>query len=1360
MAITKIILQQMVTMDQNSITASKYPKYTVVLSNSISSITAGELTTAIESSKASAAAAKQSEINAKQSELNAKDSENEAEISAASSQQSATQSASSATASANSAKAAKTSETNAKASETAAKTSETNAKASETAAKTSETNANSSKAAAAASASAAKTSETNAAASASAAKTSETKAKASETAAKTSETNAKASELKAKEYADIVAPSNFLSKSQNLDDIPNKSAARLNLEVFHQSRVDLDDTNLDTLKGGQAGFYYQAANALATTEKGYPVRAAGSLEVIKNAANTVDGCHQIYRPYNTQDFYFSRWYDSAKSVWSTWSAFYAPESSDAYRTRIGLGALNNPQFANVNLVNVSDNAQAASGIISGYLNNNSGAQRARYRLYSEVRGDNKEWVTIHLQSDTNTNKYAGLSIDGNFQINGNFIGNAISLSDVATSKVNLKIDRLDQWGSETWVYNASKTMRLGLTDNSWGAYSDTEKRWIPLDVSHGGTGGNNTSDARRNLEVMYRRFSTLTGQNLNDLNGDYAGFYYQSLSANATTDRNYPIQEAGNLMVLQNSANGTPGCCQIYITFSTNRIYERSYNPGTSTWSAWGSILNSYDPSYCRQLIELGSQHAPLFAGLALTGYSDSTVAAGGIINSYLRATDGTQRVRMRLYPEKLADGVAAATLQVMGEDTGPSYKTFHFKHNGQLYVPNEINTETIAVRDLTVTQRNLGIPTTGFMGDYQTINAPAGAVDGKYYPVIIYTGGTNGYGITPVPIFVRTPGRSASHEMNNNVFSGYVTCGGWSDSPTMAHGMFTTYDPNELGILCIKGSNKDYAQHIAVYIHYKAFPINIMTDPKVEIIVPTEDYVLGTNGVKFKFGVTDAGDGNTEGNVKNILNFTGGGSGYYSTHPFRQGLSNNFALTNNLSTGDAFSATAPSFTFNGSVVGANSYSARGDAVTKNTYTSQLVNSDDNIVGQSEFRATEEAGQIIVRDMSSSASHKFFNFNKDGTFSAPSGILSSTGIDWNTQHNTINKFYGVAGQVNTPENNVVYGGIHVGFSGNYATQFVGRGSKFWARSIEGGTIGTWNRLITDKFADFGVPISISRNGECFTLRSSVSDTSESGYLAGRTANNTRMWYIGKSGGTKAVVVANDMTGASLNLGDDGNTSIRTPNYNGGIFADGSAVVVRRGNGRTFSYENNQTAAKSATILLWGNTTGRPSVVECKLSDGYLFYAQQSSDGSRVFNVNGKVEATNITQSSDRDLKDNIEEIQNATESLRKMKGYTYTLKENGLPYAGVIAQEVMEALPEAVSGFTKYTDLEGPTLTGEQLVGEERFYSVDYAAITGLLVQASRESDSRITALESEVSDLKKQIADLTLVVNSLLANR
>lgn len=93
---TKIIVQQILNIDDTTTTASKYPKYTVVLGNSISSITAGELTSAVEATAASAAAAKDSEIAAKDSENKAKDSENMAGIYATSSETSATQSAASA----------------------------------------------------------------------------------------------------------------------------------------------------------------------------------------------------------------------------------------------------------------------------------------------------------------------------------------------------------------------------------------------------------------------------------------------------------------------------------------------------------------------------------------------------------------------------------------------------------------------------------------------------------------------------------------------------------------------------------------------------------------------------------------------------------------------------------------------------------------------------------------------------------------------------------------------------------------------------------------------------------------------------------------------------------------------------------------------------------------------------------------------------------------------------------------------------------------------------------------------------------------------------------------------------------------
>lgn len=179
-----------------------------------------------------------------------------------------------------------------------------------------------------------------------------------------------------------------------------------------------------------------------------------------------------------------------------------------------------------------------------------------------------------------------------------------------------------------------------------------------------------------------------------------------------------------------------------------------------------------------------------------------------------------------------------------------------------------------------------------------------------------------------------------------------------------------------------------------------------------------------------------------------------------------------------------------------------------------------------------------------------------------------------------------------------------------------------------------------------------------------------------------------------------------------------------------------------------------TASKDAEIYLWGESS-RPSVFEFKLKEPgtdktskWLFSGQLNADKTVQLDVNGTVNCTAVNQSSDRDLKDNIQFIGDATEAIRKMNGYTYTLKENGLPYAGVIAQEVMEALPEAVGSFTHYgKELQGPTTDGNELREETRYLNVDYAAVTGLLVQVARETDNRVTELEEENASLRDNIA-------------
>lgn len=255
------------------------------------------------------------------------------------------------------------------------------------------------------------------------------------------------------------------------------------------------------------------------------------------------------------------------------------------------------------------------------------------------------------------------------------------------------------------------------------------------------------------------------------------------------------------------------------------------------------------------------------------------------------------------------------------------------------------------------------------------------------------------------------------------------------------------------------------------------------------------------------------------------------------------------------------------------------------------------------------------------------------------------------------------------------------------------------------------------------------------------------------YVSGVNGDGSRAWYLGKGGADAGATFYNDGSGGSFQLPSDGAAVVRTKDYGMGFWVDAAKMVVRRSNGRSFSIENLSSASKNGTIVHWGNTD-RPSVMEFKVDDGYFFYSQLNKDNSRIMQVNGTVKCTSLVQTSDMDLKDNIEVIQDATASLRKMNGYTYTMKEDGMPYAGVIAQEVMEALPEAISGLSKYVDIPGVNKDGTQLQGEERYLGVDYSAVTGLLVQVCRESDERISKLEAEIEILKSTVASLQSIVS------
>ncbi|EMI6986386.1 prophage tail fiber N-terminal domain-containing protein, partial [Escherichia coli] len=284
----------------------------------------------------------------------------------------------------------------------------------------------------------------------------------------------------------------------------------------------------------------------------------------------------------------------------------------------------------------------------------------------------------------------------------------------------------------------------------------------------------------------------------------------------------------------------------------------------------------------------------------------------------------------------------------------------------------------------------------------------------------------------------------------------------------------------------------------------------------------------------------------------------------------------------------------------------------------------------------------------------------------------------------------------------------------------------------WSQVVVSG----WNQDVTVRSLTSTTPSKLG--GGRVDVLGSTSDYNSMN-CAVRGVDNTgtnSAWSVGTSESTgKMLFLKNHRSSAQVLLnGDDGAVQLKTGAVNG---ATAQALTINRnevnstvdltltkqsGTGNRFVLQNSGNAELPFSVRVWGSST-RQNVFEVGTSAAYLFYAQKTTDGQNL-TVNGSVNCTTLNQSSDRRLKENIEIIDNATDAIRKINGYTYTLKENGAHCAGVIAQEVEEAIPEAVGSFIHYgEELQGPTVDGNELREETRYLNVDYAAVTGLLVQ-------------------------------------
>ncbi len=170
-------------------------------------------------------------------------------------------------------------------------------------------------------------------------------------------------------------------------------------------------------------------------------------------------------------------------------------------------------------------------------------------------------------------------------------------------------------------------------------------------------------------------------------------------------------------------------------------------------------------------------------------------------------------------------------------------------------------------------------------------------------------------------------------------------------------------------------------------------------------------------------------------------------------------------------------------------------------------------------------------------------------------------------------------------------------------------------------------------------------------------------------------------------------------------------------YAGISFPAVSAALMMNQGSSGFYFNNN-------TWGMYCNNAGSVyAALYYDISNTAYYVDPASTTNLNVLTTAGAITATgNVTAYSDIRVKANIETIPSALHKLDQIRGVTYTrtdLEDKERRYAGVIAQEIEQVLPEAI-------------------FENEEYKSVDYNATIGLLIQAVKELTDKVKALEAK----------------------
>lgn len=248
-------------------------------------------------------------------------------------------------------------------------------------------------------------------------------------------------------------------------------------------------------------------------------------------------------------------------------------------------------------------------------------------------------------------------------------------------------------------------------------------------------------------------------------------------------------------------------------------------------------------------------------------------------------------------------------------------------------------------------------------------------------------------------------------------------------------------------------------------------------------------------------------------------------------------------------------------------------------------------------------------------------------------------------------------------------------------------------------AVSGGNvgIGTGSPGVALDVISSSIRIATSGGNGYGFIRLGQSGTATNNWHYGSEGDGTFRWYNGNFGsGTER-----------MRLDSGGNLTLST---SGVITTTGTEINVGTGQNeqKRLRFQN----ANRNVFFYLDNTT-------FALWDTNASANRWTTDASGNFTATG-----NITAFSDENLKENIETINDALDTVTKLRGVKYKRKDTGEAGIGVIAQEVQQHVPEVVHN------------------NEDSPLSVSYGNMVGLLIEAIKEQQEKITSLENKINSL------------------